>query len=75
MLLLPLPSLFGSASLRFFFGGFGLWPKEPKPITAAISSVGGGEGERDARGGGVVIVVMKMGNSDVGSLVGDVDWS
>ena len=36
-----------SASLRFFFGGLGFAPKEEKPIVEAMSSSGGGEGERE----------------------------
>lgn len=59
MLLLPLPSLFGSASLRFFFGGLGFAPKEEKPIAAAMSS--GGEGERGGEGVGMLVVGLGLG--------------
>ena len=57
MLLLPLRSslllLFGPrASLRFFFGGLGLAPKEEKPIVVATMS-SGGEGEREGEGEGM----------------------
>lgn len=59
MLLLPLPSLVGSASLRFFFGGLGFAPKVEKPIAAAMFSAG--EGEREGRGEGEGMVVVGEG--------------
>ncbi len=44
-----------------------------------MSSVGEGEGERDAGGDGVIIVVMRMGKAGVGRLVGglgvDLMWA
>ena len=44
--------VFGSrASLRFFFGGLGLAPKEEKPIVVATMS-SGGEGEREGESEG-----------------------
>lgn len=60
VLLLPLPSLFGSASLRFFLGGLGFAPKEEKPMAAAMSS--GGEGEREGMGRGSGMLVGSLGS-------------
>ena len=60
VLLVPLPSPGWSASLRFFFGGLGLGPKEEKPIAAAMSS--GGEEVREGvgsgSGSGMLVVVL-----------------
>lgn len=65
MLLLPLPSLFGSACLRFFFGGLGFAPKEAKPIAEAMSS-SGGEGEREGSGAGAGMLVVVFGAGVIG---------